>query len=75
MKYDPFADLNNQDTYGNTPVHLATQNNKQDVLEYFLDEFTPHIYLKNSEGQSAFHSASNSEIFKVKHLTLNERLL
>lgn len=50
MKYDKYADLCAQDTYGNTPVHLAAQNGKAKVLAYFLYEFNPQIYIKNSEG-------------------------
>lgn len=50
MKYDKFADLNHQDTYGNTPIHLAAQNGKASILQYFLSSFTPNIYIKNSEG-------------------------
>lgn len=67
LKYDKFANLNVQDTYGNTPVHLAAQNGKAEVLQYFLETYNPQIYIKNSEGLSALHSSSNQDIFKVCH--------
>ena len=41
MKYDKYADLDSQDTYGNTPIHLAALNGKDQVLKYFLDNFNP----------------------------------
>lgn len=50
IKYDKFAGVNNQDTYGNTPVHLAAQNGKADILSYFLNTQNPQIYIKNSDG-------------------------
>jgi ankyrin repeat protein len=50
LKFDKTADLNSQDTYGNTPVHLAAQNGKADILSFFLDNFYADIYVKNSEG-------------------------
>lgn len=50
LKYDKFANLNSQDTYGNTPVHLAALNGKAEILSYFLNKYNPHIYIKNSDG-------------------------
>ena len=65
LKHDKFASLDAQDTYGNTPVHLAAQNGKAEILSFFLNNYNPHIYIKNSDGQSALHSSSTQEIFKV----------
>lgn len=67
LKYDKFADVNSQDTYGNTPLHLAAQNSKQIVLEYILNKFNPNIYIKNSENQLALHSSTSQEILKVRY--------
>lgn len=65
MKFDRFADVNDQDTYGNTPIHLAAANGKAQVLEYLLHSFQPQIFIKNNEGKIAYQLASSEETFKV----------
>eukprot|EP00347_Sterkiella_histriomuscorum_P010547 403375863 len=73
MKYDKFADVNSQDTYGNTPLHLAAQNSKQLVLEFLLNKYNPNIYIKNSENQLALHSSTSQEILKKVKENLNKQ--
>lgn len=51
MKYDKFANIDDQDTYGNTPIHLAASSGKSQILSYFLKNFSPKLYLKNIEQQ------------------------
>jgi ankyrin repeat protein len=60
-KHDFNATLNSQDTYGNTPLHLAVQSGKTLVIKYFLKEHHPSITAKNSEGKTPLHCAIGLE--------------
>jgi ankyrin repeat protein len=62
MDHDKFANLSEQDTYGNTPLHLASLTQKADVLAYFMDNFTPRLDLKNNEGNNPMQVSSTEEI-------------
>lgn len=73
LKYDSSADLNSQDTYGNTPVHLATQSGRLDLLKLFLKNKQPLIKLsiRNSEGKTAIESAKDHDTLKVRAHIIN----
>lgn len=75
LNYDISADLNSQDTYGNTPVHLAAQIGRVDVLKLFLKKQLIKLSIKNSEGYSAIECAKDNETLKVsKQSIINSSL-
>ena len=71
MKHDKFANINDQDTYGNTPLHLAAQNGKAQILSYLLKNYQAELYLKNMERQQPHQCSLNNDTFKVLFLTFN----
>jgi len=62
---DEFADLSEQDTYGNTPLHLAALTKKTDVVRLFMQSCRPRLDLKNNEGLNPMEVSKNPEILAI----------
>jgi len=60
------ADINERDTYGSTPAHLAAQNGNTEVLKYLLREREARLDMRNSEERSVMHYCKQgSDLAKV----------
>jgi len=58
------VDLNARNTYGITPLHLASKNGKLEFVRLLIDHGAD-IDLKDNEGRTGFDVASTEEISKL----------
>jgi ankyrin repeat protein len=56
--------LNQQDNFGNTPLHLAVKNNHTHIVHALLQRGV-NVALLDSEGCTAFHHAKNLDILRA----------
>ena len=54
---DHNADVNAQDDRNNTPLHLAVQEDKEDIAIFLINEFSCSTSVKGSDGKTLLHSA------------------
>ncbi|XP_036354504.1 26S proteasome non-ATPase regulatory subunit 10-like, partial [Octopus sinensis] len=55
------ANVNKQNSFGNTPLHLAVENNYEDVVKVLLNSKENNnlqVNLQNRDGWTALHVAS-----------------
>ena len=62
------CDVNSQNAYGDTPLHLACANNKSDIVEYLIEKRKCDVNISNQEGKLAIHIACRQSQAIVKLL-------
>ena len=62
------CDVNSQNVYGDTPLHLACANNKCDIVKHLIEERKCDINIPNGEGELAIHVACRQSQALVKLL-------
>jgi hypothetical protein len=67
LTYDCEVEINEQDTYGNTPAHLLAENGNSKPLDYMLKRCKDlKLDIRNSEGKTLMHYCrASSELTKV----------
>ena len=64
--------LNEQDENGDTPLHIAAQNNNYEIAKLILDAQPDDLTIKNNQGKTALELFTNKESDDYKLIEKNK---
>ncbi|KAL9110538.1 MAG: hypothetical protein Q9227_004896 [Pyrenula ochraceoflavens] len=67
------ADVNLQDSGGQTPVHIAVTMSREDILDSLLSTSAVNLEIKDRHGRTALHLAVINGLDDIAHFLLTKR--
>lgn len=58
LSKQPSFDINTQNEYGNTLLHIACRSRKYEIAKVLLDKFNAKTDIKNADGRTPLHIAT-----------------
>lgn len=62
------CNVNSQNHFGDTPLHLACENNKGNIVHYLVEEVKCDINIPNKKGEYALHIACRQSLSMARLL-------
>lgn len=71
MKFRPQADVNARDTFGRTPLYVAAENGRRDIVQYLISKGA-EVNAVKQDGYSPLHAAIQSRHKNIAEMLINK---